>query len=67
MRINWNGLYREIYHNLTEEQKVSLKFSLYFLEQGIEILDELEELSTKYKFDTVEELETIIEKGGIKK
>lgn len=67
MRINWNGLYREIYHNLTEEQKEALKYELYILEQGIEILDELEELSTKYKFDTVEELETILEKGEIKK
>ena len=67
MRINWNGLYIEIYHNLTEEQKVNLKFSLYFLKQGDEILEELEELSAKYKFDTVEELETILEKGEIKK
>lgn len=67
MKINWNGLYREIYHNLTTEQKISLELSLYFLEQGIEILEELEKLSTKYKFDTVEELETILEKGEIKK
>lgn len=63
MKINWNGLYREIYHNLTTEQKISLELSLYFLEQGIEILEELEKLSTKYKFDSIEELETILEKG----
>ena len=63
MKINWNGLYREIYHNLTAEQKVNLELSLYFLEQGIEILEELEKLSVKYKFNTVEELKTILEKG----
>lgn len=63
MKINWNGLYREIYYNLTTEQKISLELSLYFLEQGIEILEELEKLSTKYKFDSIEELETILEKG----
>ena len=67
MRINWNGLYREIYHNLTPQQHVDLGIELSCLEQGIEILEELEELSAKYKFDTVEELETILEKGKIKK
>lgn len=67
MKINWNGLYREIYHDLTTEQKISLELSLYFLEQGIEILEELEKLSNKYKFDSIEELEIILEKGEIKK
>lgn len=67
MRINWSSLYSKIYHNLTAKQKVDLELSLCCLEQGIEILEELEDLSDKYKFDTVEELETILEKGEIKK
>lgn len=67
MRINWSGLYSRICRSLNTEQKEALKYELYILEQGIEILDELEKLSTKYKFDTVEELETILEKGEIKK
>lgn len=63
MKINWNGLYREIYHNLTLQQHVDLSIELSCLEQGIEILEELEKLSTKYKFDSIEELKSILEKG----
>lgn len=63
----WDSLYREIYHNLTHQQHVDLVIELCCLEQGIEVLEELKRLSKKYKFVTMKELETILEKGGIKK
>ncbi len=68
MKINWSSLYREIYRKLNTDQKVAhLKNELAVLKHGIKILEELTVLSDKYNFDSVEELETILEKGEIKK
>lgn len=66
MKVNWNGLYRTIFYNLTKKQKNDLSFALSCLGQGIIILEKLEKLSDKYKFESIEELETILEKGVIK-
>ena len=65
MKVNWNSVYRTIAYNLTRKQKVDLSFTLSCLEQGIIILEKLEKLSAKYKFENIEELETILEKGKI--
>lgn len=68
MKINWSSLYRQIYRKLNTDQKVAhLYDELSILKHGIEILEKLTVLSDKYNFDSVEELETILEKGEIKK
>ena len=61
MKVNWNGVYREIFYNLTKKQRNDLSFALSCLEQGIIILDKLDKLSDKYKFESIEELERILE------
>ena len=61
MKINWNGVYREIFYNLAKKQRNDLSFALSCLEQGIIILDKLDKLSDKYKFESIEELERILE------
>lgn len=62
MKVNWNSVYRTISYNLTKKQKDDLSFTLSCLEQGIIILEKLDKLSDKYKFENIEELETILEK-----
>ena len=66
MKANWNSVYRTISYNLTKKQKDDLSFTLSCLEQGIIILEKLDKLSDKYKFENIEELETILEKKELK-
>lgn len=66
MKVNWNSVYRTISYNLTKKQKDDLSFTLSCLEQGIIILEKLDKLSDKYKFENIEELETILEKKELK-
>lgn len=61
MKVNWNSVYREIFYNLNKKQKNDLSFTLSCLEQGIIILEKLDKLSDKYKFESIEELERILE------
>lgn len=67
MRINLSSLYRRFCRKLTMDQKVCLRDELLYLGEGIEILEELQVLADKYKFGSIKELETILEKGEIKK
>lgn len=65
MRIKWHNVYNTIYNTLNKRQVKELTLALAVLKDGMDTLFELDELSDKYNFKDLKELENLL-KGSKK-
>lgn len=59
-RIKWHNLYNTIYDTLNKRQVKELTLALAVLKDGMDTLFELDELSDKYNFKDLKELENLL-------
>lgn len=60
MRIKWHNLYNTIYNTLNKRQVKELTLALAVLQDGVNKLSELDELSDIYNFQDMKELENLL-------
>lgn len=60
MRIKWHILYNTIYNTLNKRQVKELTLALAVLQDGVNKLSELDELSDIYNFQDMKELENLL-------
>lgn len=59
-RIKWHNLYNTIYDTLNKRQVKELTLALAVLKDGMDTLFDLDELSDKYNFKDLKELENLL-------